>query len=319
MPTLADLPDTPRHPIRVVSERTGVLAGTLRAWERRHRLLSPDRSKGNYRLYSERDIGIVRWVKSRLEAGMTIGAASADVEAMHRSGRWPTVPAMPPGPLGGRTDAATDGDAKRLFAALVALNEARAADVLRSAHAAMEPEAVCLRILQPCLVAIGAAWHRGEIRIATEHFASQFLRGHLMALFQALPMRRRAPRIVVGCAPRELHDIGALMLALFLRRAGYRVEFLGADVHLADLVEHARTSRPDLVCLSANAEATALALGSLKAMLDDLSPPPRFGYGGAAFSLDPALRMRVPGQYLGGDPIQALARVRDLLPSVRPG
>lgn len=317
MPTLADLPDTPRYPIRAVSARTGVLPGTLRAWERRYQLLKPGRTAGKYRLYSERDVAIVRWVKGRLDAGVAIRAASADVDAMRRSGRWPSIPPAPPGPMGGRTEAPMDEGGRRLFAALVALNEARAADVLRSAHAEMEPEAVCLRILQPCLVAIGAAWHRGEIRIATEHFASQFLRGHLMALFQAMPIRRRAPRIVVGCAPRELHDIGALMLALFLRRAGYHVEFLGADVHLADLVEYARTSRPDLVCLSANSEATALALGSLKDMLDALSPAPRFGYGGAAFGQNPALRARVPGEYLGDDPVQALARVRDLPPAVR--
>jgi methanogenic corrinoid protein MtbC1 len=312
MPTLADLSDTPRFPIRVVSARTGVAAGTLRAWERRHRLLVPGRSSGNYRLYSERDIGIVRWVKDRLGGGATIRVAAADVGAMRRSGRWPPAPP----PLGGASSPAaprTEGHLRRLYAVLVGRNEARAGEVLRAAHAEMGPEALCLRVIQPCLVAIGMAWHRGEIRIATEHFASQFLRGHLMALFQAEPVRRRGPRIVVGCAPRERHDIGALMLALFLRRAGYRVEFLGADVDLADLVEYARSSRPDIVCLSANSEATALSLGTVESRLTALSPAPRFGFGGAAFGQRPGLRERVPGRYLGGDPVEAVKRVRDLL------
>jgi len=313
LPTLADLPDTPRFPIRAVSLRTGIPAVTLRAWERRYQLVAPRRSAGNYRLYSERDIGILNWVKGRIDVGVAVRRAAAEIGAMRRSGRWPSVPASLPGPAVGRAAAPADAHSRRLYAALVAHAEARATGVLRAAHAELDPETVCLRVLQPCLVAIGAAWHRGEVRIATEHFASQLLRGHISALFQAEPTRRNAARIVVGCAPHERHDIGALMLALFLRRAGYHVEFLGADVHLADLVAHARASRPDLVCLSANAEATALALAPLQAQLDALSPAPRFGFGGAAFTQSPALRTQVPGLYLGQGPTDALARIRELL------
>lgn len=323
MPTIADQPDIPRFPIRAASARTGVPSVTLRAWERRHHVIIPRRTASNYRLYSERDVAILRWVKDRVDSGTALREAAAEVGAMRRSGRWPTVPdPMPiatddnatPASASANASAAADALSRRLYAALIARNETRAAEVLRTAHSRMDVESICLRIIQPCLVAIGEAWHRGDVRIATEHFASQLLRGHVMALYQSLPVRGRAPRVVVGCAPRERHDIGALMLALVLRRAGYRVEFLGADVHLADLVEYARSSRPDLVCLSANAEETALALQLLKGQLDALMPAPPFGYGGAAFHRDPALRARVPGHYLGGDPVAAVARVRELLP-----
>ncbi len=313
IPTLVDLPDTPRYPIRTVSARTGIPAVTLRAWERRYQLVAPQRTAGNYRLYSERDIGILGWVKGRVDVGVAVGRAAADVGAMRRSGRWPAVPAELPGTAVGQAEATAEVHSRRLYDALVAHAEVRATGVLRAAHAELDVETVCLRVLQPCLVAIGAAWHRGEVRIATEHFASQLLRGHIMALFQAVPMRRRAAHIVVGCAPHERHDIGALIFALFLRRAGYHVEFLGADVHLADLVAHANASHPDLVCLSANAEATALALAPLQSRLDALTPAPRFGFGGAAFTHSPALRAQVPGHYLGDDPAQALARIRAVL------
>ena len=49
--------------IKSVSQRTGVRAVTLRAWERRYQILDPQRwQKNGYRLYSERDIALLYWL-----------------------------------------------------------------------------------------------------------------------------------------------------------------------------------------------------------------------------------------------------------------
>jgi DNA-binding transcriptional MerR regulator len=314
MSTTADLSDLPKHTIKTVCAQTGILPVTLRAWERRYQLLQPQRTAGNYRLYSDRDIALLRWIKSRLETGLTISRVTDEFQALRRSGRWPEVaPPPPPAPV---VESATPPDiySQRLYAALVAMNEGQAAEVLREAHALFDLTAICLDIIQPCLYAIGEAWYRGQVRIASEHFASQFLRGRLISLFQAYPMRHTAPRIVVGCVANEFHDIGSLMLALFLRRDGYRVEFLGANVHLGDLADYARDQRPALLCLSANSPASAQELRQMEARLAGMRPRPKLGYGGLAFNLNPALRQTVPGLFLGEDAMRAVARIRQLLP-----
>ena len=136
----------------------------------------------------------------------------------------------------------------------------------------------------------------------------------MLSLFQAYPARASAPRIVVGCAPDEFHEFGSLMLALFLRRAGYRVDYLGANVHLMDLVQFAREQRPALICLSAGSEASAHQLRQLEARLAGMRQRPKLGYGGLAFNLKPALRQTVPGVFLGEDAAGALAQVRQLAP-----
>lgn len=314
MPTTADLSDAPKHTIKTVCAQTGILPVTLRAWERRYKLLQPRRTSGNYRLYSDRDIALLRWIKSRMDVGTTIGRVADEFHAMRRAGQWPDVAPTPtPAPL---VASATPPDAyrQRLYVALVAMNEARAAEVLREAHALFDLNSICLSLIQPCLYEIGEAWYRGEIRIATEHFASHYLRGRLLTLFQTYPMRHSAPRLVVGCAPNEFHDIGSLMLALFLRREGYRVEFIGADVHLEDLSEYAHAQRPALICLSANSEAAARGLRQMDARLAGMRPRPRFAFGGRIFNLKPSLRTIVPGLFLGEDAGQAVARVREFLP-----
>jgi len=60
-------------PIRHISEVTGVLTVTLRAWERRYGLLKPQRTSKGHRLYSEYDIDRVRQVLSLLNKGLAIG------------------------------------------------------------------------------------------------------------------------------------------------------------------------------------------------------------------------------------------------------
>jgi len=75
MVSIAEYSTDPRYTIKVVSERTGVKPVTLRAWERRYDLIDPDRQDNNYRLYSERDIEIIRWIAHRLENDLTISNA----------------------------------------------------------------------------------------------------------------------------------------------------------------------------------------------------------------------------------------------------
>lgn len=64
-------------PIRVVSQQTGVNAITLRAWERRYNLLSPKRTAKGHRLYSDRDIRLIKQVVGLLNRGIPISQAQA--------------------------------------------------------------------------------------------------------------------------------------------------------------------------------------------------------------------------------------------------
>jgi DNA-binding transcriptional MerR regulator len=66
---------TPVFNTKAVVQQTGIAAPTLRAWERRYDLLSPERANNDYRLYSERDIALIRWLKARIDSGISISQA----------------------------------------------------------------------------------------------------------------------------------------------------------------------------------------------------------------------------------------------------
>src|SRR5215472_17519958 len=76
-PVLDTYSDLPLYNTKAVVHHTGVPAPTLRAWERRYGILSPRRGENDYRLYSERDMILVGWLRERVENGMTISQAIA--------------------------------------------------------------------------------------------------------------------------------------------------------------------------------------------------------------------------------------------------
>src|SRR5690606_14642062 len=74
---LVDHQTVPEYNTRAVEKLTGIPADTFRAWERRHGLPNPARTAGNHRLYSERDIAIVRMLKQMTDDGVSISHAVA--------------------------------------------------------------------------------------------------------------------------------------------------------------------------------------------------------------------------------------------------
>lgn len=76
-PDFEQYSDTPVFNTKAVVQETGIPAPTLRAWERRYSILSPERANNTYRLYSERDIALIRWLKERIQSGMSISQAIA--------------------------------------------------------------------------------------------------------------------------------------------------------------------------------------------------------------------------------------------------
>jgi MerR family transcriptional regulator, light-induced transcriptional regulator len=299
MTSIADYPDEPKYSIKVVSTQTGIRAVTLRAWERRHEILTPFRSDNRYRLYSDRDVAILRWVKNRVDSGISISHAVDELKKMAKNGIWPDAMPNVPEPARSFRLLPAEQYSRQLYQTLIHHDELGASTLMREMQTAYDIRIIFEEILRPCLVNIGEAWYRGEIRITTEHFASAFIRGRLLTLLQAYSFRRNAPYILIGCSPTEQHEIGSLMIAVLLRSNGLRVEYLGPDIPVDDLVDYAGFEHPQMVVLSSSLESSAVETHLVQGKLNKIQPPPIFGFGGQAFINKPALQKQIPGLYLG--------------------
>lgn len=308
-----DYSDEPKFTIKNVCAQTGILPVTLRAWERRHEVLTPHRSQNRYRLYSERDLAILRWIKARVDAGNSISSAVQELRQMLRNGVFPEAAAPLPTTLPVQSNIPPEQYAKQLYQAFISHDEVRSGDLLREAQSVFNLNTFFFNVITPAMVELGEAWFYGKIRATTEHFASAIVRGRLLTLFQSFPIRRNAAYILMGCAPTEQHELSSLMFATLLRSAGYRVEYLGPDIPVEDLVDYAAEVRPDMVILTATLENAALELVGVQEKLNRLRFKPIFGYGGSTFNYKPELRKKISGVILGETVEIALEKVNQLV------
>lgn len=317
MTSINELSDKPKYKIKKVSELTGILPVTLRAWERRYGVLSPERKENRYRLYSEQDIAILKWLNSQTASGISISTAASNLHTMRTNNEWPNLlptertqkkvkPSIPP-----------ERFAEQLFNLLSQHNEADGLKLMQEITSGFDLETLIVRIITPCLNSIGEAWYQGKLSISTEHFASAFIRGRLYNLFQSYPIVSRGAIILIGGAPTEEHELGALMMATLLRSRGYRVEFLGPNLHMDDLVDYAKSEKPAVVILTASTRSAAMELLRVEQRFMANLPPSHFCYAGFAFILEPGLTSKIPGTYLGNSMIDALDIIKHLV-SVKP-
>jgi methanogenic corrinoid protein MtbC1 len=305
-PPLAQLSTAPVFNTKAVARETGVPADTFRAWERRYGMPRPQRTAGGHRLYSERDIAIIRWLRDRTDEGVNISHAVLLLTN--------TLDASAAGLPAGNDAARAFGQLiDEVVQALTNFDSTQADQILSEAFSIYPFEQVLLELVQPTMVEIGERWHRGEINVAVEHFATQFVRRKLASLLNIFENTARRATAVVGCAPGELHDLGALLSALFLVRRGWHVIYLGPQVPLFDLLETIRSVKPFLVCLSASTTETALGLLPVARGLTEAYPQVHFGYGGRIFNLNPELRNSMPGIFLGQDARELVATAGELL------
>jgi methanogenic corrinoid protein MtbC1 len=296
-PRLNGLDDTPVYTIKTVVQETGIAPATLRAWERRYGVLSPGRSDGGYRLYSERDIQTLRWLKAQVDAGVSISRAVALLEIRHQAGEEPEFEldrsrghAAPENARGSETIV------EELVDALSAFQEPQAENILAEAFALYPVDVVAEDIIKPTLVEIGERWHRGEASVVQEHFATAFLRRRLTALFHAYPQPLAGPLAITGSAPSEWHDVGILLVSMALRRHGWRVIYLGQNVPSDHLLREMRKLKPDMVCLSASTRDSAQLIDDVYAQMSELPEPrPQLVLGGRAFNIHPELAERYDG------------------------
>lgn len=298
----------PMYNIKAVVQKTGIPADTVRAWERRYGVPQPQRTETGRRLYSEHDIVAIRWLRERTIAGMTISQAIQQLRSLGEEAFAEPPPEQHSGP---RSPVALVAE---LLTALLAFDEAGANTVLSEAFALYRVEEVCLQILSPVLIETGERWHRKEATVAQEHFASHFIQRCLISLLQAYTPTVTRGRILTAGAPDEEHELGIMMLSVFLVRRAWQVIYLGGNVPITDLTQTIVRLQPALVCLSASNLHTAQTLIAAVNAVNQLPPPrPLVAFGGPPFNRDEALRARVHGHFLGTDAQESALRIEDLL------
>lgn len=299
--------EEPEQLLRIgeLSRRVDVEPALLRAWEKRYGLLEPQRSDGNFRLYSSEDVSRVWAMKRHLARGL----AAAEAARLAKAEASAPQPVPSNGNGSGGTTPGSDRPAEELFRALVDLDEGRAHELLDRYFTLHSLDEAIGQIILPCLRRIGEAWGTGEITVGQEHSASSLLRNRLLSIGRGWKAGE-GPTAMLACPSGEQHDIGLVCFGLLLWRHGWRIDYIGPDVPATELVKTLPTSQPDLIVLAAlTSEPFEGALTEMRALA--AHAPLLLAGSGAT----PAIASRCDGVLLDGDPVRAAQELASGVPA----
>ncbi|MGD0611787.1 MAG: MerR family transcriptional regulator [Anaerolineales bacterium] len=304
--------EEPLFNIGVVTRVTGLPIATLHAWERRYDFPHSARTAGGHRLYSEKDIARLRWVKTQVDSGLQTRQAIQAVQRLENQGRLPIGTVQEPSQAAAEQPLPPLGR-EHLLEALLHHDLEGADRIMGEMLAFYTPEDMSLQVIGPTLADIGEAWASGQITVADEHLATGYLRHRLLMWMVTGPRPYAITPTVLVCAPGEWHEGSLLMLGVLLRRQGWPVAYLGQSVPLSDLGAFTQVIHPPAIVLVAMSAETAQALAAWPKYLAQAAGKPLVGFGGRVFVNNPDLQRSLPGTYLGSTLQEGLSQLTGFL------
>ena len=158
-----------------------------------------------------------------------------------------------------------------LYDAILNGNAPAAAEAARQA---LEGGAAALDLVQnhmvPAMDEVGRRFECEDYFVPELLLAARAMKAALALIRPHLTSSGAEPagRVVIGTVKGDLHDIGKNIVASMLEGGGFEIIDLGADVAPEKFVDAVRTSRANLVCLSALLTVT---MSSMKTTIEALS------------------------------------------------
>ncbi len=256
-------------PIRILSERTGVGTSTLRAWERRYGLLTPERTPKGHRLYSEQDVQLVDRILTLLEEGYSLSAIAKQVKKS---------PGSAPGERDMRVQAGVWSDYRAgTLQAIQDFSNERIEAIFNEVSSLYPVDLVTERLIEPVLAELGGNWQSRETGIAQEHFYASWVSNRLGARFHHAINQAAGVRILCACVPGSYHEIGLMLFSISALTRGYRVLYFGADLPLEQIPPVVRRSGVRGVVLASREEIDETMDVQLTALLSQVDVPVLLG------------------------------------------
>lgn len=223
-----------KYSIKDLENLTGIKAHTLRIWEQRYGLVSPQRTDTNIRLYSDDDLKKLLNVAVLVHAGHKISAvATMEPSALHSAVQRAAL-----------EEAEYESQISSLKRAMLEFDESSFTAVLEQSFRQIGEGDTFTGLVAGFIYTIGTLWQTDAISVAHEHFASNLIKQKLYAALDALAVPQVQPDkgyTLLYLPEEELHELGLLYLHYYLKFKGVPTLFLGQSVPLMYMREALNT------------------------------------------------------------------------------
>ncbi|KJV07353.1 transcriptional regulator [Methylocucumis oryzae] len=246
--------DSARYLISTVSKRSGVKSDLVRAWERRYQAVTPTRTTGGHRVYSDLDIARLKLLNQATNKGHSISQIAQysidELKNLLKDGTETEAEPLLPKLSNNETANIAERYIEKCYAAVLAF-DARALELhFENALVELGTEVFIEHLLTPLLTIIGERWRIGELRPVHEHMASAIIRSLTYILRNNNPAPKGACRMVVSTPIGQLHELGALLAAIIAELKGWQVTYLGANLPAEEIAAAVKYTHATAVTIS---------------------------------------------------------------------
>lgn len=215
------------YSIKDLEHLSGIKAHTIRIWEQRYELFSPQRTETNIRFYDENDLKLILNISTLRDHGYKISKiVEMDSDEVHE-----TVYAIY------RDSELLSDQIHFLTNSMIDIDEPAFLETLDQNIEKYGFEKTMTEIVYPFMNKIGILWLTNSINPAQEHFISNLVRQKLIVKTNEIPIDASQPLFLLFLPERELHELGILYANYLLREKGIRTVFFGQSVPLDSLEE----------------------------------------------------------------------------------
>ena len=241
------------YDIKTASKLSGVPELSIRAWEGRYSILSPDRTESNRRLYSEPDVEKLILLRKLISRGARIGMLAklnpAELKDLYEK--------IDLSDLNGKRTAKKVPGAqvqqsflKRCSKAILEFNTKEFELILNEASVQFSHPELIDEIILPLIALLGTSWKDGTLKVAHEHFGSVVLRKFLTNLPDGFKIPDTAPLLIATTPVGQYHDLGAVAGTTLAASDGWQVLYLGASLAANEIASVARQLHSSCIFLS---------------------------------------------------------------------
>lgn len=228
------------YSIKDLEHLSGIKAHTLRMWEQRYALLTPERTGGNNeRYYSNDDMRHLLNVSLLNRSGFKISR----IAEMKRRDVENEVIRLTDG------DQTYDVQIDALIVTMAEMDEVRFEKLFNKALLQHGFEQTILQVIFPFMRKIGIMWQVGSIVPAQEHFISNLVRQKIIVAIDQTEFNPQADSktALLFLPEGELHELSLLFTHYLFKSHHHRVIYLGQNVPFSDLKSVVETTKPDYI------------------------------------------------------------------------
>lgn len=209
----------------------------------------------------------------------------------------------------------------RFFDTLANMDAPGARSVIEEAlNAGISPGTIILEVFCSVMDKFGKMQANLEITLSEIYAIARIGQATIEHLMSLLPATTHtAGTVIAGTIVGDFHGMGAKIVAIFLRMAGFEVHELGVNVPGAAFVDAAVEKKASVICVSTLLLHTMDQISAIRDILDErqLTGRIKLAVGGAPFNFDPELYKTVKADATGMNASDAIEVVSRLVETVQ--